>query len=63
MTIYTADKMEFEEDADADDPTWDANDWCYVVTNTRIDDIVCICATQEEANHIAKLLNATPYEG
>ena len=53
---------EFQDDDDNDeDPTWDALDWAYMVKASG-DDIICICATQQEAEHIAKLLREQPYE-
>ena len=52
---YEVDKVADE----GDDDTWDAADWCYVVKGES--DIICICASAEEAEHIAELLNAKPY--
>ena len=55
---YRVDKL--TEDPDDDDPTWDANDWAYMVMNTLKDDVVCICATKKEAEHIAAVLEDEP---
>lgn len=56
VTIYKPE----DEDEDA---TWDAQDWCYMVHHSDdVDDIVCICATDGEAKHIMKLLEAQPYD-
>lgn len=52
---YTVDKVADE----STDDTWDAADWCYVVKNEQ--EVVCICATPGEAEHIAGLLNDKPY--
>ena len=57
---YTVAKVEFNDDDDDDsDPTWDAEDWCYTVNDIN-DEIVAICASRKEADHIATLLNSTP---
>jgi hypothetical protein len=48
-----------DEDSDA---SWDAEDWCWIVTTADDeDDIVCICATEGEAQHIHALLEEKPY--
>lgn len=54
--------MQYEVDKIADettDDTWDAADWCYVVKQEQ--EVICICATAGEADHIAGLLNDKPY--
>jgi hypothetical protein len=54
--------IQFTPDEDDDDPSWDATDWCYIVTAAHDDDdIVCICATEGEAQHIHSLLEEKPY--
>lgn len=52
---YEVDKVAEEDD----DDTWDASDWSYVVKSNS--EIICICASAEEAEHIAELLNDKPY--
>jgi hypothetical protein len=53
----------FKPEDDDDDPSWDANDWCYIVHHADdSDDIICICATEDEAKHILALLEASPYD-
>jgi hypothetical protein len=59
MTKYIVEEMQSPDDEDEDDPVWDALDWCYLVKNG--DDIICICATRAEADHIQALLNEKPY--
>jgi hypothetical protein len=56
---YYVDEVEVVENEDEDDPTWDALDWNYMVKAAG-DDIICICATQREADHICKLLKDNP---
>lgn len=46
------------QDAD-EDSAWDADEWCWMVMQG--DDILCICATQSEAEHITSLVNEKPY--
>ena len=52
--------VEVESQTEDDEPTWDALDWSYMVMNG--DDIICICATRREAEHIVDLLNERPYD-
>lgn len=47
-----------EQHAYEEDDVWDADIWEWLVK--RDDEIICICASEEEAKHIAKLLNADP---
>lgn len=56
MAQYMVDSV--VEDGD-DDQTWEAHDWAYIVKDGN--EILCICATEEEAAHIAELLNEKPY--
>lgn len=61
-TQYYVDEVETESDDESDeDPTWDALDWCYMVKSAG-DDIICICATRDEAEHIMRLLIENPYK-
>jgi hypothetical protein len=58
---HKIEEVNASEDEDEDDPTWDALDWAYMVKNG--DDIICICSTRDEAEHIRKLLDTSPYKG
>lgn len=47
-----------DEEASED---WDCEDWCFIVTDaSRDEEVVCVTSTEEEATHIANLLNANP---
>jgi len=56
---YKVDRLPQNSDDDDEEDTWDASDWCYTITDEK-DEIVCICATKKEAEHIAAVLTDEP---
>lgn len=42
-----------------EDAAWPADEWCWLVMDGDDEDadVICICATEEEANRIVGLLN------
>lgn len=51
--VYVTEQHAYEED-----DVWEADTWEWLVKQDG--EIICICANEEEARHIAKLLNKEP---
>lgn len=50
-----------ENEVEDDDDSWDAADWCWLVRYEN--EIIAICASEAEAEHIKELLNTKPLPG